>query len=236
MLYLIYGGDSASRLAKIEELRKELASIYPGALETDLNTEEINEDKLDELSFGQGLFQNVSVVILRNTLETKELKELFGNKIKILASSLNVFIIGEPRTTKDIIERVEKNGGKAIFLGLEEKGLKKDNSGFALADAVARRDRKGAWALFVEAVSKGARAEELHGIIFWQFKNLLLVKNGGLAEKLSYPLMKAKSFAPKWDERELKTALSRLISIYHESHRGTVEFPIALEKFLLEVV
>ncbi|MEK7115385.1 MAG: hypothetical protein AAB862_00360, partial [Patescibacteria group bacterium] len=103
MLYLIYGGDSASRLAKIEELRKELAGIYPGALETDLNTEEINEDKLDELSFGQGLFQNVSVVILRNTLETKELKELFGNKIKILASSLNVFIIGEPRTTKDII-------------------------------------------------------------------------------------------------------------------------------------
>ena len=129
MLYLIYGGDSASRLAKIEELRKELASIYPGALETDLNTEEINEDKLDELSFGQGLFQNVSVVILRNTLETKELKELFGNKIKILASSLNVFIIGEPRTTKDIIERVEKNGGKAIFLGLEEKGLKKITAG-----------------------------------------------------------------------------------------------------------
>lgn len=236
MLYLIHGGESAKRIEKIEVARGKLLTENSGALETVLNTEDITEEKLDELAFGQGLFQSVGLVIMRDTLETKELKELFYKKIKTITASPNIFIVGESFLAKDILGKVEKLGGVTEFLGAKKDKHEKDNSGFALADAIARRDRKGAWALFTEIMAKGGSSEGIHGIIFWQFKNLFLVKKGGLSGKLSFPLMKAKTNVPKWEEKELRTAMSRLVSIYHDSHRGLHEFPVALEKFLLDVV
>lgn len=236
MLYLIHGGENARRVEKINATRKKILVENNGALETALNTEDITEEKLDEMAFGQGLFQSVGVVIMRDTLETKELKELFERKIKTFSSSPNVFIIGESFVTKDVLGKIEKLGGAVEFLGVKKGKEVKDNSGFLLADAMARRDRKGAWALFTEIMAKGGSSEGIHGIIFWQFKNLILVKKGGLSGKLSFPLMKAKTNAPKWEEKELKTALSRLVSIYHDSHRGLHEFPVALEMFLLDTI
>lgn len=235
MLYFFHG-DSAARLKKITERREALAKNDRDALYRPLAEEEWNGPALEELARGQGLFGGTSYFLIKEFLSTKEDKEFFMESAALLARSHNVFFVSEPSATKEIIKAVEKAGGESVALAETQKATKRDSSGFALADAAAKRDRKLAWALFHESLFKGASAEELHGILFWQMKNLRLAKLPGSGANFSFPLMKAKSAAPKWKDEEITGALGRLVSIYHESHRGKYELPVALELFLLETV
>ena len=153
-----------------------------------------------------------------------------------MAKSPNIFVISEMSATKDLSGSLEKKGAQLIECTLAEKPVKKEANNFALGDAIGRRDRKASWVLYQEALARGAFPEEIHGIVFWVMKNIFLAKTGGATGLAPYPLMKAKSFEPKWNNKEIKNALSELVRMYHDSHRGLVEFPIALEKFLLETV
>jgi hypothetical protein len=235
MLYFFYG-DRAARITKINEKREALGKRDREALYRPVAEEEWNGPSMEELARGQGLFGGTSFFLIKELLSSKEDKEFFTKLAPLLGRSHNVFFVSEPSATKEIIKAVEKAGGEMIALAETEKAPKRDSSGFALADAAARRDRKLAWALFQESLFKGASAEELHGILFWQIKNLVLAKNDKGGAPLPFPLMKAKAAAPKWEAAELEAALGRLVSIYHESHRGRFELPVALELFLLETV
>ncbi|MBX4215524.1 hypothetical protein KW797_01100 [Candidatus Parcubacteria bacterium] len=234
MIYLFYGGAQEDRAGRVAKLEATLMKANVMAPLSSLEFEDFTEERLDELAHAQGLFHVTSAYLLRGFLEGKEQKEFFIKKAKPLGISKNIFIVSEPSATKELISAGTKAGGEAEEVGEKEKAPKRESSSFALADALARRDRKLAWALYFEAVHNGAAPEELHGMLFWQVKNLYLAKEGGDAGKFSYPLMKAKSFAPKWEKEELREALSRLVRIYHESHRGRADFPTALESFLLE--
>jgi len=235
MIYLFYGGTSELRALRVQKLEASLMRSNVMAPFVAVEPEELTPERLDELAHAQGLFHPTSAYVLKNALQLKEHKELFIKKAKILGASKNIFVVSEAGATKELVIAVEKAGGESEELGEKEKAPKKEGSSFALADALARRDRKLAWALFFEAAHKGAAPEELHGIIFWQMKNLYLAKTGGNIGSFSYPIMKAKSFAPKWERPELERALSRLVSVYHDSHRGRVDFPSALESFILDV-
>lgn len=233
MLYFFYGAREA-RHKKIGEWKEKLLKKDADASLRPLGEEEWNGPALEELASGRGLFGGTYVFFIKEFIVTKEDKEFFMDMAKTLARSHNSFVVSEPAATKELLAAVEKAGGEATALG-KEAAAARDTTGFALADATAQRDRKRSWALFQESLSKGASAEELHGILFWQMKNLLLAKKGGTA-KFSFPLMKAKASAPKWEEEELESALSRLVAVYHEAHRGRYELPVALELFLLDVV
>jgi len=47
---------------------------------------------------------------------------------------------------------------------------------------------------------------------------------------------KSASFAKKFSRRELEHISSGLVSLYHDSRRGIVDFEIALEQFVLEKI
>ena len=231
MLYFFYGDDTPKRKEKIAKLID-----ANGGVVRELKTEELTADFLEELARAQGLFDKAQAYLFRDLLETKELKDLIKRQAVQMAGSPNLFILSELSATKDLSSSVEKKGAQLIECVLKEKPAKKEVNNFALGDAIGRRDRKAAWVLYQEAMAKGAVPEELHGIVFWQMKNIFLAKTGGATGLSPYPLMKAKSFEPKWNDKELNKALSGLVGVYHDSHRGIVEFPIALEIFLLETV
>ncbi|MEK7558635.1 MAG: hypothetical protein AAB507_02300 [Patescibacteria group bacterium] len=231
MFYFFYGDDTDKRREKIGKLIK-----TKNAALCELKEEELSIDFLEEMATSQVLFDEAQIFLLRDLLLSKELKEILKKCASLMAQSANAFIVSQASATKDLLSAIEKKGAELVECSLKEKPIKKDGGNFALGDAIGRRDRKAAWVLYQEAMSKGAVSEELHGIIFWVMKNIFLAKVGGATGLSPYPLMKAKSFESKWSNGEVRGALSRLVGMYHDSHRGIVEFPVALEMFLLETV
>jgi hypothetical protein len=92
--------------------------------------------------------------------------------------------------------------------------------------------------LYQQAVRHDVVPEELHGILFWQVKSMLLAtlskdaKESGLNP---FVYSKAKNYAKNFTLDELKKISSQLVAIYHQAHRGEVDFDLALEKFFLSI-
>ena len=109
---------------------------------------------------------------------------------------------------------------------------------FAMTDALGARNQKRLWTLYQQALRHGVVNEELHGILFWQVKSMLLaalskdVKESGLNP---FVYGKAKNYAKNFTLSELKKISSQLVTMYHQAHRGEVDFDIALEKFFLTI-
>jgi len=233
MFYVFYGNAPDKRAGKIRRL---LEAECGGASPRSIRPEEIGGNPLEEFARSRELFGGRVAFLIEGISESEEWLEYVKDSAGLLSESDNVFILNEPSLTRAVVSAFEKAGGKAVLCDGGNKAAPDRGGNFALADAVGRRDRKASWVLYHETLGKGAVPEEIHGIIFWQLKNIFLAKAGGPTGIAPYPLSKAKSFATKWGSDELSSSLSKLVTLYHESHRGIVEFPIALEMFLLEKI
>ena len=97
---------------------------------------------------------------------------------------------------------------------------------------------KDAWVLLQKALDTGGVPEEIHGMLFWQVKSMILAvssKTAGEAGLNPFVFRKSLSFAKNFTEEELKNLSARLVSIYHDARRGGDELAIALEKFVLSI-
>src|SRR3989344_5543768 len=100
------------------------------------------------------------------------------------------------------------------------------------------KDIKEAWVLYQKALAADISPEEVHGILFWQVKNIAVVqeardsKESGLSP---FVFMKAKQFASRFKEGEIETKATELVSLFHEGRRGGSELDIALERFILSI-
>lgn len=122
-------------------------------------------------------------------------------------------------------ERVFKRQGK------EEVNL------FHLCDAFAQKNKRQLWLLFQRALLLGASAEEIFWKLWWQTKNLLLLKNlspGRTAKSGLHPFVekKTRAFLKNFKEKELAAYSARLVEIYNESKIGG-DLEILLEDFIL---
>jgi hypothetical protein len=109
---------------------------------------------------------------------------------------------------------------------------------FEFADALGRRDKRGLWVLFQDALAEQVSAEEINGIFFWQVKSMLLAKKCKTAEDAgmkSFPFQKAREYSRNYKDGELEKLSSELVGMFHEAHRGNIDFHVALEKFILSL-
>jgi DNA polymerase-3 subunit delta len=128
---------------------------------------------------------------------------------------------------------------------------------FRVVDAFSERRRRDAWILLQECLMRGMDAEEVFWKIFWQIKNLLLVKvlleehrrdrkiniNFSAAEfalkrkiKLHpFVLRKCLKAEKLFSWRELNEFSWELADIYQNSRCKNLELNEALEKFLLNI-
>ena len=90
----------------------------------------------------------------------------------------------------------------------------------------------------------GVSSEEVFWKVWWQMKNLILVKKLHQAgvqniEKKSglhpFVVKKTLNSAKNFTETELHEISFDLVRLYHESRRGLQDFPIGLEKILLKL-
>lgn len=241
MLYVLHGSDFAKRGKKLDELVSFFLSKKPNTTFVKVKPENFASYNLDELAEDQGLFEQKCVVLLEGLFEDKEIKEVLIKKLPTLAKSGNFFILNESALGKGGLSVINKNAEKVQEFLAKEKAVKPPFNIFSLADAVGGREKKRAWTLYLKALENGSQPEEIHGTIFWQVKNMSLVKNASKATAEDtglkpFVFTKAKVFADNYSKEELNNFSSRLVSLYHDSHRGMGDFSIGLEKLILEVL
>jgi hypothetical protein len=247
MIYFYYGTDTESARKKAKITVDSLLVKKPDATLIKIGDEDLDAGKIMELAGGQALFSSKYIVFLHNTFDNKENKELILKSLKEIAGSDNIFIFAEGKMDKTALVKIEKYAEKvqefikpAKTLDKKEKlaliGEKIDF--FEFADALGRRDKRGLWVLFQDALAEQVSAEEINGIFFWQVKSMLLAKKCKTAEDAgmkSFPFQKAREYSRNYKDGELEKLSSELVAMYHEAHRGNIDFFVALEKFILSL-
>jgi DNA polymerase III delta subunit len=252
MIYFLYsngGKDSSHNAAqKAASLAADLLKKKPDASLFSLTEENWNDSAVDEYTGGQGLFSNKYIVLIRDILENKELKVSFLDKIELFAESPNIFIVSSGSIDKASLKKIEKYAEKVQEIvskltsfdtksGEKSSGFGGSNSVFALADALGTRNKKTLWILYRQAVDEGKAPEEIHGILFWQVKSMVIATRTKSAEESGlnpFVYQKSKRYSVNFSEKELHELLENLVKIYHNSHRGIHEFETSMERLLLE--
>lgn len=171
MIYFYYGTDAEPARKKAKITIDSLLSKKPDATLIKIGDEDLSLDKIMELAVGQALFSNKYIVYFYKTFDNKENKELILKNIKEFAGSDNIFIFAEGKMDKTSLAKIEKNAEKVQEFIKPEKTLTKKQKlatigekidFFEFADALGRRDKRGLWVLYQDALAEQVPAEEVH--------------------------------------------------------------------------
>ena len=150
------------------------------------------------------------------------------------SASANIIIFSEDSTTKPVRALFEKSGAEITEFEKEAKSTEVKFNVFSLTDAFGARDKKNLWLLFTEAIKKSS-PEEIHGILFWQIKNMFLVKTSTTNPGLnSFVYQKNQGFAQKFSLAELHRYAQNMLTMFHKRDTySTLE--LELERFILSL-
>lgn len=150
-----------------------------------------------------------------------------------LAESTNTFVILEGPLLAAAKKKYEKHATQSEEFSAEK--AERFNS-FALAEALAGKDKRQLWVLLQEAKLVGQREEEIIGILWWQLKALRLAmktKSAAEAGMKDFPYNKAKRALAKFAPGEVERLAQSLLELYHDGHVGRRELDLALEEWVL---
>ncbi len=240
MLYVLYGTDQKRAREKLHKLTEVLLLKKPDASSSYVDEETFSGAYLESLIKEQGLFESKQIIVLSNIFKNKDIKDFFLTHRKAVGFSSNIFFLIEGALDKATVLKLQKVSEKVELFGESLRTVKKEKefSIFTLADALGARDRKKLWVLYQKAKRLNIADEEIHGVLFWQTKNMLLVaRTENLNETGLNPFVykKAQAFLKNYSKKELEFAAETLVVLSHDARRGKHDFAIALEKFILEV-
>ena len=237
MLYVLYGNDVVKGRAKLASLVESLKKKKPNASLIRFDEETFDGSRLDELIGVQGLFEARCIVVLDRVFSEKENREAVLVRLPDIAESPNVVISFEEQLDASTKKKLEKHAEKMQLF--EERTDKAEAFNiFTLTGALGRRDARGLWGLYHKAKASGVSDEEIHGLLFWQLKCMLLSsREMSAAEAGLKPFVfnKAKSAAKNYTKEELKAFAGKLVELYHEARRGCYGLDTALERFILGI-
>ncbi|MFA5838734.1 MAG: hypothetical protein WC849_02245 [Candidatus Paceibacterota bacterium] len=239
MFYLIYGTDFKKGREKVKNLTSSLLVKKPNSNLFRLDSENFDEAVVEESLKGRGLFENKYIVFFDKVFENEKNRNFILEKIKEISKSENIFVLLEEKIDKKTLTKLEKHSQRTQEFNETERKIAERAKPFSLTDALGRRDKKKAWAEYQKILKEGLVPEEIHGILFWQIKTMILSsssKTSAEADLNPFVFKKAKEFSKNYSEKELNEMSSKLISIYHDIRRGiTEDLGLEIEKFLLEI-
>jgi DNA polymerase III delta subunit len=237
MIYFLYGNDTHKARAKLHEMLDALAKKRPDSEVFKLTSENWSEGQFDELLASQGLFDQKYIVVLDMLFEKKDIKGYILDRLEEAKAAEHVFLLLEGKTDAATIKKIEPAAAKSQeFIQSEDK--RPSFNIFSITDKLVQKDKKGLWISYVDLLDKGASGEEIHGILFWQLKNMLLAsrakdpKETGLSP---YAYKNALSGGRNFTEEELVSLSSRLVDITHRVRTGDGQMTVMLEKWILEL-
>ncbi len=236
MLYFLYGADKEKARGKARELISGLQKKKPDATLFRISSENFNVSQLDELLLGQGLFVSKSIIFFDGVFGEAEHKETVVLKLADIADSPNIFIFLEGKVDKPTLSQICKHTENVYKFG--EESVEKSQKDYAFTDAFGARDKKKLWILFQKEIKKGKKSEELHGLLFWQIKSMILAEVSATPETAGlhpFVFSKNRQFVKNYGKGKLLKLLKDLAVLYHNAHRGATDFEIGLEHFLLSL-
>ncbi|MBL7045979.1 MAG: hypothetical protein ISR99_03055 [Parcubacteria group bacterium] len=238
MIYLLYGNDEDKARGKLHTLAESLRAKKPDASFIGLNEETFSVPQLPELIGSQGLFERKLIVVLDHLVKNKVVGDEIVKSLKEFGESESIFIFLEGTLDKKTLSKFEKYGEKAQEFSSTVVKAKPDFSIWSLGDALGRRDKVALWSKYREALGRGISVEEIHGVLFWQVKSMLItassisVRDSGLNP---FVFKKSEGFLKNYKESELSSLSNSLIAVSHDARRGRHTFEIALESLTLGI-
>ncbi len=236
MLYFIYGEpnkcfEKSAKLVDSMLLKRPESEVFK------ISAENFSESKLDELVGSQSLFSKKYIVQMSRISESKEGIECLVDKLEEVKKSDNVFVWVDPDVSKEILKKVEKFAEKVQeFSNAAAKNKNDSFNIFSLTDALGERDSKKLWILYLSAVKEGIPVEEIHGVLWWQVKTMLMASQTDFAEEAGlkpFVYSKAKKYSGNFSKDELENLSNKMIEVYHESRRSGPDLETRLEKLIL---
>lgn len=181
------------------------------------------------------LFGGSEWFVLDTPSDSPDFAEAVQASLKEMSESGNTFVILEGA----LLAPAKKTYGKYATELTEFTAEKSARyNAFALAEALAEKDKRRLWVLLQEARLEGLREEEIVGMLWWQLKALRLAKLTKTADEAGmkdYPYSKAKRALSKFSDGEVERLSQSLLELYHDGHAGVSDMEIKLEEWVLGV-
>jgi len=236
MLYLFYGTDRNKALEKALVIIDKKLEEKKDAMIFKVDQENLTQDLLSELCGSQGLFEQKFIVHLKDVFQDELSKSVILKFLKDIKESENVFIWTEGSILKKDLTKIEKHTDKVWEHIAKEKLEVKENI-FAITNYLLARDKKNLWIEF-QNLRKVFATEEIHGTLFWAFKNVALVSKSKNAEDSGlkpFVYSNSKKALTKFSQEEVGEKFWTLTKILGDSRRGEGELDVLLEKWILSV-
>lgn len=237
MLYVLHGSDLSIGREKLHTLMEGLRLKRPDASVFRITADALSLPDLRELSLARGLFEAKHIVLLDLPLSSTDARKTTLELLPEFAASENLFVLFEGEIDAKTIAILKKHATKVQVHSSKKEGSTDTFNRFALPDALGKRDRKLVWVLYQKALRSGMVEEEIHGLLFWQIKSMLLAVSGSAESSGLKPFVysKARLAAAHYSREELLGMSEKLVTLYHDARRGKCEMETALERFVLGV-
>ncbi len=242
MLYFFSGSDHIKRLQTLDTLTSSILKKNTQARIISRSELEASSREIEELIGGQSLFGDVFIVILSRTLDQVLIRNILTARAPDFQNSTNHFIFSDDELPVDIKEVAEAHSELSQKFDIPKKVAPRFNF-FDLSDQFGRRDKKGTWLLYRQALLAGADPRELHGILFWIVKAMRIASglsgkpNAAAASGLNpFVFKKAATFARNFAAIELSRISDDLVSLFHDSMRQGRDLEMDIEAFILKAL
>ncbi|HEY0221136.1 MAG TPA: hypothetical protein VGC58_02845, partial [Candidatus Paceibacterota bacterium] len=233
MFYVVYGKDTIKSRKKLHELLQLAKKKRPEAEVFKLTTENWSEGQLDELLVSRGLFEQKYTTVLDGLFENKEIKNFIIDRLPEMKESEQIFLCLERDIDATSLKKIEKYAEKVQEF-TKTDNTKPDFNIFSVASGLVERDRKRLWVSYLEALEKGSAPEEIHGIFFWQIKNMILASRCSSQSETGlspFVYKNALSGSRKYKTEELLEKSSSLVEMTHKVRSGKGDMDTMLEKW-----
>ena len=231
MLHIYYGTDRQ----KVRDAATDFcdAQMSPDGTLTTLDANSYAAGQIADALGASSLFGGEEWFVIDTPADNADFAEEVKNNLQEMSESGNTFLILEGA----LLAPAKKSYGKYATT-VEEFTAAKDErfNTFAMADALASKDRRQLWVLLQEAKAAGSAPEELIGILWWQLKALRLAEvTSGASEAgmKDFPYNKAKRSLSKFAPGEVIKVSQSLLELYHDGHAGVRDIDLALEQWVL---
>ncbi len=238
MLYLFYGSDRNKALEKALVVIEKKVSEKSDAVVFKVDETNLSKNILSEMCGGQGLFEQKYIIHIKDSLQDENNREIIFSFLKEMQSSENVFIMTDGNILKKDYTKIEKYLEKSWEHVSKEKADIKENI-FNITNYLLSRDKKNLWIEYQKLRNIFA-AEEIHGTLFWCFKNIVLASKTKTASESGlkpFVFSNSKKALQKFSQEELDNKFWNLTKILGDSRRGEGEgnLDLLLEKWILEI-
>lgn len=233
MLNFYYGNDLvAARQAALSAVDAKI--VKTEARLTKLESANFAPGMLADMLGAVSLFGGTELFLIDTPSENPDFYAEVVGVLSEMAESSNLFVVIEGALLAAEKKKFEK------FAGVMEECKKTAETPFnvwAMADALAARDKKSLWVLLQDAKRAGLVAEEIIGTLWWQLKTLrlaILTKTASEAGMKDFPYNKAKRALSNFKEGEVADLSMRLLKVYHDGHGGVKDIDEGLEEWVLQ--